>query len=128
MQIAARSPSASCGPAANSALPLWPCTRGAIATRCTSGSPTRRCLGGRTAAESYLNADAILDVHCGESGADGVHPGYGFLSEDPGFARAVTEPGVTFIGPPPEAIELMGDKISARRRPRRPARRSARAV
>ncbi len=70
-------------------------------------------LGGQTAAESYLNTDAILDV-IERSGADGVHPGYGFFSENTDFARAITERGVTFIGPPPEAIEVMGDKISAR--------------
>jgi len=70
-------------------------------------------LGGQTAAESYLNTDAILDV-IERSGADGVHPGYGFFSENADFARAITERGITFIGPPPEAIEVMGDKISAR--------------
>jgi acetyl-CoA/propionyl-CoA carboxylase biotin carboxyl carrier protein len=70
-------------------------------------------LGGQTAAESYLNTDAILDI-VSRSGADGVHPGYGFFSENTDFARAVTARGVTFIGPPPEAIEIMGDKISSR--------------
>ena len=70
-------------------------------------------LGGQTAAESYLNTDAILRI-IEESEADGVHPGYGFFSENTDFARAITERGVTFIGPPPEAIEVMGDKISAR--------------
>ena len=70
-------------------------------------------LGGQTAAESYLNTEAILDV-IERSGADGVHPGYGFFSENTDFARAITERGVTFIGPPPEAIEVMGDKISSR--------------
>jgi acetyl-CoA/propionyl-CoA carboxylase biotin carboxyl carrier protein len=70
-------------------------------------------LGGETAAESYLNTEAILDA-IEKSGADGVHPGYGFFSENTDFARAITERGVTFIGPPPEAIEVMGDKISSR--------------
>ena len=70
-------------------------------------------LGGQTAAESYLNTEAILAA-IRQSGADGVHPGYGFFSENTDFARAITAEGVTFIGPPPEAIEPMGDKISAR--------------
>jgi acetyl-CoA/propionyl-CoA carboxylase biotin carboxyl carrier protein len=70
-------------------------------------------LGGETAAESYLNTEAILSA-IEKSGADGVHPGYGFFSENTDFARAITDRGVTFIGPPPEAIEVMGDKISSR--------------
>src|SRR5579872_143442 len=70
-------------------------------------------LGGTTAAESYLNTAKILEI-IERSGADGVHPGYGFFSENTDFARAITDRGVTFIGPPPEAIEVMGDKISSR--------------
>ncbi|HUX05206.1 MAG TPA: acetyl-CoA carboxylase biotin carboxylase subunit [Acidimicrobiales bacterium] len=70
-------------------------------------------LGGSTAAESYLNTEAILEI-IERSGADAVHPGYGFFSENTDFARAITSRGVTFIGPPPEAIEVMGDKISSR--------------
>ncbi|HEY7930987.1 MAG TPA: acetyl-CoA carboxylase biotin carboxylase subunit [Acidimicrobiales bacterium] len=70
-------------------------------------------LGGQSAAESYLNTDAILSA-LEQSGADAVHPGYGFFSENTDFARAITSRGVTFIGPPPEAIEVMGDKISSR--------------
>src|SRR4051812_11335369 len=70
-------------------------------------------LGGQPAAESYLNTEAILDV-IRRSGAQAVHPGYGFFSENTDFARAITAEGVTFIGPPPEAIEVMGDKISSR--------------
>ncbi len=70
-------------------------------------------LGGQTAAESYLNTEAILNA-IRQSGAEAVHPGYGFFSENADFARSIGELGVTFIGPPPEAIEVMGDKISAR--------------
>ena len=70
-------------------------------------------LGGQTAAESYLSTEKILEI-LAESGADGLHPGYGFFSENADFARAVTEAGVAFIGPRPEAIEVMGDKLSAR--------------
>ena len=71
-------------------------------------------LGGQTAAESYLNTEAILDA-IRKSGADGVHPGYGFFSENADFAQAITEMGVAFIGPPPEAIVEMGDKVSSRK-------------
>ena len=70
-------------------------------------------LGGQTAAESYLNTEAILDA-IRQSGADAVHPGYGFFSENADFARAITGMGVTWIGPPPEAIDEMGDKVSSR--------------
>ncbi|MGQ0433547.1 MAG: acetyl/propionyl/methylcrotonyl-CoA carboxylase subunit alpha [Microthrixaceae bacterium] len=70
-------------------------------------------LGGQTAAESYLNTERILQV-IEQSGADAVHPGYGFFSENTEFARAITERGVAFVGPPPEAIEVMGDKVSSR--------------
>ncbi len=71
-------------------------------------------LGGQTAAESYLNTEAILDA-IARSGAEAVHPGYGFFSENADFARAISERGVAWIGPPPEAIEIMGDKISSRK-------------
>lgn len=71
-------------------------------------------LGGKTAAESYLNTEAILDA-IRRSGADGVHPGYGFFSENADFAKAITDMGVTFIGPPPAAIVEMGDKVSSRK-------------
>ncbi len=70
-------------------------------------------LGGRTAAESYLNTEAILDV-ARRSEADAIHPGYGFFSENPEFARAVTDLGLVFVGPPAAAMDVMGDKISSR--------------
>jgi acetyl-CoA/propionyl-CoA carboxylase, biotin carboxylase, biotin carboxyl carrier protein len=70
-------------------------------------------LGGQTAAESYLNTEAILAV-IKRSGAEAVHPGYGFFSENADFARSITDLGVVFVGPPPAAIEKMGDKISSR--------------
>ncbi len=70
-------------------------------------------LAGTTGRETYLDVDKIIKVGL-ESGADAVHPGYGFLAENAGFARAVAGAGMTWIGPPPEAIEALGDKVRAR--------------
>jgi propionyl-CoA carboxylase alpha chain len=71
-------------------------------------------LGPAPAAQSYLNAELILDA-CKMTGAEAVHPGYGFLSERESFARALAEAGVAFIGPPPNAIAAMGDKIESKK-------------
>jgi len=70
-------------------------------------------LGGNTAAESYLVMDKIIDV-AKQSGADGIHPGYGFLAENAEFAAKVIDAGITWIGPSPEAISALGDKVQAR--------------
>jgi acetyl-CoA carboxylase biotin carboxylase subunit len=70
-------------------------------------------LPGQTLAETYLNTDAIIAA-AQSSGAQAIHPGYGFLSERADFASAVKQAGLVWIGPPPEAISTMGDKISAR--------------
>ncbi|MGJ6964532.1 acetyl/propionyl/methylcrotonyl-CoA carboxylase subunit alpha [Streptosporangium sp. G11] len=72
-----------------------------------------RALGGRTPAETYLDVDKLLGV-AAEAGADAVHPGYGFLAENAGFAQAVIDAGLTWIGPPPAAIIALGDKVQAR--------------
>ena len=71
-------------------------------------------IGPSPSSESYLRGDRIIDV-AQKSGADAIHPGYGFLSENAQFVRQVTATGIVFIGPPPEAMEAMGGKISARR-------------
>ena len=71
-------------------------------------------LPGNSAADTYMNVPALLDIAV-RAGADAIHPGYGFLSENADFARTVAEAGLTWIGPSPESIELLGDKIAARR-------------
>jgi len=70
-------------------------------------------VGQSPSAQSYLRQDVILEA-CKKLGVDGIHPGYGFLSENAAFARKVKDAGITFIGPPAEAMEVMGDKLSAK--------------
>lgn len=71
------------------------------------------CIGPAPSAESYLRGNHIIDIALG-CGVEGIHPGYGFLSEQSAFAEAVTKAGITFIGPPPSAIDVMGSKLAAK--------------
>jgi len=73
-----------------------------------------RLIGPASPTESYLNIDAVMRGAI-ETGADAIHPGYGFLSERPAFARAVEKAGLIFVGPPSSAMEAVGDKVAARR-------------
>ncbi|NNJ65122.1 MAG: acetyl/propionyl-CoA carboxylase subunit alpha, partial [Xanthomonadales bacterium] len=70
-------------------------------------------IGASPSAQSYLLADRIVQA-CKDTGAQAVHPGYGFLSENAAFCEALTAAGIAFIGPPPKAIEAMGDKITSK--------------
>ena len=71
------------------------------------------CVGPPPSAQSYLQGDKIIEI-CKELNVDAIHPGYGFLSENAEFVRKVKKAGITFIGPSAEAMDLMGDKLSAK--------------
>ena len=71
------------------------------------------CIGPPPSSQSYLLGDKIIEI-CKNLNVDGIHPGYGFLSENADFARKVRTAGITFIGPSPESMDMMGDKLSAK--------------
>ena len=76
------------------------------------------CIGGPRPADSYLRGDAIIEV-ARKAGAEAIHPGYGFLSENANLARACADNGITFVGPTPETLDAFGDKTAAKRLPSR---------
>ena len=89
-------------------------------TRATSPPATWPCIGGPEPRASYLRADAILQA-ARDTGAQAIHPGYGFLSENEAFAQAATDAGITFVGPPASAIAAMGSKSAAKSLMEKPA-------
>ncbi|GAB6894625.1 hypothetical protein JCM18916A_00860 [Cutibacterium acnes subsp. acnes] len=101
-------------PPRTSASPAWPSTQTPTLRGCSSKLADEAfALNGVTPAQTYLDVDKILDV-ARRAEVDAIHPGYGFLSENADFAQAVIDAGFLWIGPPPHAIRVLGDKVQAR--------------
>ena len=109
----ARSPCASSGRAGRSvSRPSSACPT-STATAPPRGSDRAVCIGPARATESYLRPETIAQAALG-TGCDAIHPGYGFLSENPRLSALARDEGIAFVGPPPEVIALAGDKLRAR--------------
>ncbi len=112
---AARSPSASCAPPTNSGFGPWPSTRkeDRLCLHRFKADEAYQIGEGKGPVEAYLDIESILGL-AKDKGVDAIHPGYGFLAENPDLARACAERGITFIGPSPEIPRKLGDKTAAR--------------
>ena len=110
-----KSPFASFGPARSSASRPWRSTRRPTRTPITCGWPNESiCIGPADCSESYLNIPRIISA-AEITNVDAIHPGYGFLAENINFAEICRDCGIIFIGPPVEAMRLLGDKVEARK-------------